>query len=47
MMSDNAWDRSHELRAFPDVSSRPAWLSDGEYGGQAAAEGQRGNNAPR
>jgi len=47
LMSDNAWHRSHGLRAFPDVSNRPAWLSDGEHGGQAAAEGQRGNNASR
>ena len=44
-MSDNAWHRSHGLRAFPDVSNRPAWLSDGEHGGQAAAEGQRGHKA--
>jgi hypothetical protein len=46
-MPDNAWPRSLSLRACAVVSSRRARLGDGEHGGQAAGEGQRGIDSSR
>jgi hypothetical protein len=45
-MPNNAWLRPVGLRAFA-VSTRRGRPGDGEHGGHAAGEGQRGNNSFR
>jgi hypothetical protein len=46
-MPNNAWPRSVRLCAFVVASRRRARLRDGEHGGYAAGEGQRGNDPSR